>query len=332
MKSSTSICTAVPLILLALAATSSGQLLFQDDFNAGTSADSWVSFTSNAVSPDDTSANFNFNYGSIGIPLAPHSTPGTMPIGLQFLVNRIGGVFQGISASPKEQHFTGDFTIQFDLWINFIGPLPGGGTGSTQMATFGWGTSGDSIQWAGANNSVLFAADGDGGTTTDYRVYRGGGAPLTPDTGVYAAGTTTSPEVRNSNHPYYSTLVPGTVPQAQTDLFSEQTGTAGAGSIGMAWRDVAIQKSGDSVTWTIDGLLFATVSISGTLGGDNITFGMFDPFAGSTPADSFLNATIIDNIRVSAVPEPSTLALLGLAAGGAGMLARPRRAKRVKTV
>ena len=45
----------------------------------------------------------------------------------------------------------------------------------------------------------------------------------------------------------------------------------------MAWRDVVIEKIGTTVTWTVDGLLIATVPIDGiTFGGEDIVFGMFD--------------------------------------------------------
>ena len=80
---------------------------------------------------------------------------------MRFLVNQgldpvtTDGAFQGISAHPLDEMvapraFSGDFRICFDAWMNVIGPFPGGGSGSTQMASFGWGTNGGNTQGAGS--------------------------------------------------------------------------------------------------------------------------------------------------------------------------------------
>jgi MYXO-CTERM domain-containing protein len=300
--------------------TSSAQIVFQDNFDSGQSGANWVSL----LSGSDAFANFAYDYSSIGVPPAPNSAGTT--VGMNFLVNQSAGVFQGISASPVDQHFSGDFSIRFDMWLNFIGPFPAGGSGSTQMASFGWGTNGATVQWAGANDSMLFAGSGDGGTTQDYRAYRAaGGAPLTPDTGVYAAGTSTTPDSRNNTDVYYASIGGTTAPAAQTTLFASQNGTTAAGTLGMAWHDMLIQKSGDTVSWSVDGLRIASVPIAGAaLSGDNISFGMFDINAGSsTDPNDFLNTAIFDNVRVTAIPEPSA-ALLG-ALGLGTVFGRRRR-------
>jgi hypothetical protein len=301
------------LFSLGLAPKSSGQIPFHDDFDSGFSGGAWTTNQSGG----DSFVDYAFDYATLGIPASPNSLGTTF--GMRFLVNQSAGVFQGISASPTGKSFTGDFTIRFDAWLNALGPFPLGGSGSTQMASFGWGTSGSAVQWAASKHSVFFAASGEGGTTQDYRAYLNfldsTGAPISPTNpaNVYAAGTTTTPDSRNNSDPYYASLGGESAPGAQLLLYPDQSGITAVGTFGMAWRDVRIEKLGDNVSWYVDDLRIATVPITGaTLGGENIFFGMFDiNGTSSTDPNDFLNAAIFDNIRVEAIPEPASAALLG---------------------
>lgn len=276
--------------------------LFSESFDSDPTAD-WAATQGGGT---DSSADFYFDYSTIGIPPAPNSTNGTTR-GMRFLVNQgptpgtTNGVFQGINASPIGQSFTGDYRVRFDMWLNFNGPLPGGGNGSTQCGSFGVGASGSSAQWAGGNpNAILFGVTADGGSTQDYRCYSNN-VHMAPASGVYAAGTGTSPDSRNDLHTYYATFGGKIPPTAQTTLYPNQTGTSTVGAAGFAWRDVILEKVGDVVTWTIDGKLVATCQTPASFL-DNIFFGAFDINAtASTDANDFLIASIFDNIRVESV-------------------------------
>jgi hypothetical protein len=319
----------VPVCAFSFALDSSGQVLFADDFDSGFSDVNW---TVNQGGGTDSSASFAFNYADIGIPSAPHSTGGTT-IGLRFLVNQEAGVFQGISASPTGQIFNGDFRIRFDLWMNFVGPLDVGGNGTTQMASFGWGTSGTTAQWAASKHSMMFAGSGDGQTAQDYRAYLvehapAAGAPIAPETGFYAAGTINggANDARNNTNVYYASLGGKTAPSGQLATFPSQTGTTSVGTLGFAWRDMIVEKNGNIVSWSVDGLPIASVPINdfGALGGENIFFGMFDINAtSSTELNDFLNAAIFDNIVVEVIPEPTSACFLAVAV--AGLCTRRRR-------
>lgn len=313
--------------LLVASNPTSAQTLFSDNFDAGTSGSSWTAVLSHA----DASASFAFDYSTLGIPSAPNSTGGST-IGMRFLANQSAGVQQGISASPNGQSFTGNFRLEFDMWLNYNGPVGDppnapGGSGSTQVGSFGWGTSGASAQWAGASSSIMFGATGDGGSTFDYRVYRNN-ALLAPASGVYEAGTGTSPDARNNTATYYTSIFGGeTAPAQQLTLFPAQTGATDPGALGFAWRDVVVEKAGTILTWKVDGHTIATVDSAGaTLTGNNIFFGIFDINAtSSTDVNDFLITAIYDNVIITVVPEPSTV-VLGLL-GGLGALFLVRRRK-----
>lgn len=267
--------------------------------------------------PTDSITDFSFDYSTVGIPLAPNAAAGETH-GLKLQANLASGVFGGFSVSPSGQSFVGNYSLAFDWWANFNGPFPGGGSGSTNLSTFGIGTSGTIAQWpGGTQDSVWFGATGDGGSAVDWRAYSTA-APTSYTAGdpVYAAPTL------NHSDPYYAGFGGVSAPAAQIALFPQQSGTTNVGSAGMAWHEVVIEKSGTTVRWFVDGLLIATIDLTTVaLGGDNIFFGHSDTNASSSadPNAADLLFTLIDNIRVleittAAVPEPPTLPLIALAA------------------
>lgn len=310
------------LAALAWSATTHAQVLYSQNFDA----DSTANWTVNA-GPSDHAADFFFDYSTAGIPSAPNA--GGTTRGMKLQANQTNGIFSGVSVSPTGQSFAGDYIMRFDWWSNFNGPAPVGGSGSTQLSTFGLDTSGAVAQWpGGAQDSIWFAATGDGNSSSDWRAYSPtAGTSYLPASGVYAAGTGTSPDARNHSHPYYASFGGVSPPAAQTALFPQQTGTTLVGSSAFEWHDVVITKSGSNVTWTVDGTLIATVPLADdtVLTGNNIFFGHSDTNAGSStdPNDTALLFSLIDNVVVSVVPEPGALALLGACA--LGLLRRRRR-------
>jgi hypothetical protein len=305
------------LSTLVLTSSAHAAILYSDDFDLPTG----LNYTLNADA--DSRVTFAYDYNNDGIPAAPHSALGTT-FGVKFEANIVDpGAVQALNISPTGKSFTGDFVLRFDMWINANGPFPDGGTGSTEFITAGVGTAGFSIQKSSGNaDGTWFAVDGEGQSSIDYRAHRGitvEGANST----VYAAPINGSIGSRNADNPYYQTAFPGGqgAPQLQQILYPAQNGTLKPGTVGFAWRDVAISKIGTDVTWSIDGLTIATVP-NATISADNIFVDYWDvfPSVSDNPATSF---GLIDNLRVESVPEPSSTA--ALLAGCAAVCGRRRR-------
>lgn len=285
-----------------LAAAPAFAQLYSQNFEV----DSTATWTINN-GPSDAAANFFFDYATVGIPQAPS---GVGSRGMKLQANLTNGIFSGMSVSPTGQSFTGDYTVRFDWWANFNGPFPVGGSGSTNLSTFGVGTSGTTPQWAGGvQDSVWFAGTGDGNSAADWRAYSSAAGTSYPDGSPVYAFTT-----RNHSNPYFAGFGQNTAPAAQVALFPQQTGTTLIGSAGMEWHDVEIERLGSNIIWRVDGLLMATIDVNTvSLGGNNIFFGHSDTNATSSTDvnDVHLLFTLIDNVRVVPEPGAATLLLLG---------------------
>ncbi len=291
--------------------------VFSDNFDTNSSAN-WTVTKSSAT---DTRVTFAYDYTSIGVPSAPNSVGGTKK-GLRLEANLSNSVVSALSLSPVGKSFVGDYRLHFDMWINVNGPLPGGGAGSTEEITAGVGTTGGKVQWTGAGSTadgVWFSMDGEGGvgdtstTQGDFVAYIGTAAQAA-STGVYAAGTATS--ARGNTSAYYENVFPTgyTPPASQTAAYTKQEGGLAVGTLGLAWHDVVVNKSGGTVQWYIDGLRIATVSAA-TIVASNITVGYWDPFT-SLSDNTNLSFGLIDNLRVevpavgpSFLTQPADLAV-----------------------
>lgn len=298
----------------ALGATASAQLLYSENFDVDPTANWTVN-----NGPTDGYADFHFDYSTLGIPSAPGA--GGTTHGLRMMANRFNGIFGGLSVSPTGQSFTGDYRLSAQVWMNFLGPAPAGGNGTTQVGGLGIGTNGTTAHWpGGAATAVYFMTTVDGGSPSDWRAYSSA-APTSYPSGnpVYFASST------NNSDPYYANYFPGgTPPAAQTALFPTQTGTSMAGTIAFAWHEMVVEKAGNTVTWSVSGLDIARIDLSTvTFGGTNILFTFSDTNAtSSTDPNSFLTNMIVDNVRVDVVPEPASMAALAL---GVGVLLRRRK-------
>jgi hypothetical protein len=306
------------MIAAAIAAPKAqAAVLYSEDFDV----DPTANWTVNDPALSDITANFNYDYSAIGVPAAPG---GSSSRGLKMTANNSGGVFSGFSVSPTGKSFSGDYRLEFDMWQNYVGPLGAGGSGTTQLSTYGIGTSGTTPFWPGAatKNLVAFALTLDGESANDVRVYSS--AALTS----YASGNPVynGATSNNNSNAYYAGFTAQSAPAAQVVLFPGQTASNNVGETSFAWRHVVIDVAAGQATWSVDGLVLGKLGLAGlTLGGGNIFFGHSDTNATSSADanDVLLNVTLIDNVKVTGVPEPTGLALVAI--GAIAVAARRRK-------
>jgi hypothetical protein len=289
--------SAVALLTVTLPPTL--ETVFTDTFDVNTAAN-WVTNRSST----DTRVTFNYNYANNGIASAPNSSGGTTR-GVKFEANMTSGTAAAINISPVGQSFSGDYRLRFDMWINANGPFPLGGNGSTEHLTAGIGTAGNKIQWTNTATAdgYWFAVDGEGQAAdaptgaflSDYEAFSGT-TRHAAESGMFASGTASN--ARGNGHSYYAGTFPGgqTAPALQQSSYAQQTGGLAVGTVGMAWRDVIISKTGNTVEWFINGLKIATIS-GASFTANNIFVGYWDGF-NSISDNAALSFGLVDNVRV----------------------------------
>jgi hypothetical protein len=305
-------------LLTALVAGHASAALLSDDFNTAASAANYV-----AVSTDPTSsfATFAYDYSAMGIPSAPNSGGSTIGVKLD-ANNGAPNAPEGLTLHTLAS-FSGDYRVTFDGWLNANGPFPDGGSGSTNYLSAGVGGDGTTNNFV-ANTGVggWTAVNGENGSGIDYRLYNG--ATLQGVASAqYAAGTAAN--ARNGLNGYYDQFggidvsnLP--VQGANNGGPAQQNGTSFLGSFGMDWHEVELVVDADggtggaaSMQWSIDGLVIGTLD-SGLAGNafstnGRVTLGYSDPTTNGSdnPALSF---ALIDNLEITAIPEPTTLVLV----------------------
>jgi hypothetical protein len=285
----------------------SGTLVFSANFESEDSVNDWT--VNLGGGRTDHTATFGYDYSADGIPPAPGSAGTTK--GLKLTANETGGVFGGLSVSPTGQGFTGNYLLRFDMWINYNGPLPTGGSGSSEIGGGGILSSGTVPESAGSGNGVFFAVSGDGGVAADYRVYFRGSLQ-----GTAAANTTYLAGSSANTASYYAIFGGDTAPAAQNAASpTTQTGATGAGNGGFAWRDMVVLKEGTEVKWFMDNLHIATYNTTTNQMSTNICLVYFDPAGGVSPFPQF-SFGLFDNVRVEALAASTPPVITAIAVVG----------------
>ena len=345
-KPFTRLALTIAAALLCGALSSRATILFSDNFDTNSSS-LWTVNVAPAANASLQDATFAFDYSAFGIPPAPGSTN---TFGLRLRSNipggsaspvttRPAGVLSGLSVSPTGQDFGTNFHVSFYAWVNFNGAANatglgdnGNSEGGTHNILFAVGTSGTvplvvgntGLASGASMDGIGFATTGDGGITSDYRVYPKSGTISTAASGVYAAGTandTNAVSPLGNVNLYYQkipSLAPHAAPGIQTnisaaeysgDASNTQLGSTQLGAFGFAWQHVALYRSGNIVKWTIDNTAIATIDITALapLGGNNIALGDSDVNTSTTRHPSLL-FSLIDNLVVSDITQPTLTA------------------------
>lgn len=294
------------LLIISGRGVGHSQVLFASNLDSSTG---WTTVQEAAPS---SAATFGYNYSAIGIPASPNG--GGSTTGLRLAANS-NTTIQAITAATTA-NFSGNYRVKFDFWGNTVGPLPGGGTGSTEYVGGGVGFSGTAPR-AGA--SLLTTIEG--GSTIDWRLDKGAAAQA-------IAGGPYNPAIlsRDGADPYFSAAFIGQSPPApQTALFPlTQTGTIANGSTGFKWYTMQIDV--DSIAGTAAfGIINPTSSVLTNIGTLTQTGGavavtgsgsltLLDGFTSVSNANltDDLVFAIYDNYSVTQVPEPTGMMLLGL--------------------
>jgi hypothetical protein len=298
----------------AMTATSaSAATLLSDDMSTGAN---W-----GIIQTGDSAATFGFDYSTVGIPMAPGASN---TLALKLESNLTVGASDQIAALSTA-NFAGTYQVSYSFWANYTGPLEFGGSGSTEFIGGGIGHDGVANPFdSGANLTWT----GDAGSGTDLRAHKDGvllassGAPL-PKQGF-------NPAFANTNHDGIAGagLFPSVgAPLAQIALHPAQLEFTRAGSAGFAWHEAVITVSGaggGSAVFSVDGIEVVNISQQADQGGAYSTSGsvalLYSDFFSSLAGNPAVSFGLFTNVEVTDVPEPASLALMGL--GGLMMLRR----------
>lgn len=231
----------VLIVLCSYSASSYGQtVLFQDEM---TDPNAWGI---NKGGDSDSSATFNYDYSLDGIPEAPNTLSGDSATrGVKLEANN-GDFFEVpafFTIYPLGQNFTGNYVLEFDMWMNYstVDREDNGGAGTTEFLGGGIGYDGVTADIASGAQAIV---TGEGGSGSDYRAFK---SP--PQFFIDAADMVGGS--RNATDSHYASFFPqgsGAPPVSQGQSPSDpNTNFNRPGSPGFQWVSWRISVVGDTV-------------------------------------------------------------------------------------
>lgn len=299
------------MVCLLAAGLAPGATLFSDDLSNG------ANFTTLGTS--DSAAVFGFDYSTVGIPAAPGAAD---TLGLRMAVNVNTGAANFLTVVTNAT-FSGVYTVEFDMWLNYTGPLLFGAAGTTEFGGGVIGHDGVSNRFGASGATLTFT--GNAGSDIDIVAYENGTRQTLADGGF-------NPVLTGLNHPNIDTQLglfpPVAAPAAQVALFSTQTETTRGGAAGFAWRHfvINVDEGAGTAEYNVDGVHVVTHDANDGTGfnpAGRAGFLYTDPWASIAvvPAMQF---GLFDNLLITEtvnIPEPGTIVLVILG----GLMIPPRR-------
>lgn len=255
---------------------------FSDNFSTDTSANWILAYASTNSADNDYLAQFAYDYASVGVPAAPHSSGDTLGLFLQ--VNKID--FEPSAAAlnlyPKGQSFSGNFALRFDMYL--ITPS----SAVTEYALFGINHSGNRTNWfrnsgdgvpAGwAFDGLFYGVEDDAAALGDYVLYS---AP---------SAATNNPLPIQSRAASTLTGIFKAPPFGYSGAPSNKSGTETP-----SWADVEISHIGGVVALKINGTVILTYTNTTSFTSGNVMLGACDAYDSIGAADG---GVVYDNVRV----------------------------------
>lgn len=287
-----------------------------------------------------------YDYVSRGFALAPGSGTGSSR-GLYVSANDAAtGAIQSAAAVWQGVTLSGEFILKFDSWTNFAGTTgtsefmwfsifanaagtaqtpTGGSTGSTTLLPTGG--------VAPFSSGLSFGLTGDGGFGRDLRHWRGSTEIL--PTALDLANNPAGWQAEAADIINRVNYAGGTPLNTWYDLtWPNAGGSTGASRPGNRWLSHTIEVSGGFLSWTVldpvnnpagtnSLILRRALTVDDPLSG-TLVLGHMDITSGQPGNGTGSTFTLYDNISVTPVPEPGTIAALGL--GAAALLRRRKKA------
>ncbi len=272
----------------AIATAPVSAALIADDFEVDSSA----SYTVIEQGGPDSTIVFAYDYVTAGYALAPNSTAGDMS-GLYMTVNNSLGASNTLTAFNNIVVTEAAYRMSVDIYMGVEGTA-----GTTEFATVGVagdGATSNSIFTPISGTGHFLSITGEGGSSSDYRHFIEPGTPVNSGDPSYWNDLNTT----NATGDTYQQIYP------DTDF---------PGSPGNSWTTLTIEVDPVNVTYYLDGV--AIIRTPTIVSDGQVALGYHDAFSSVSDAQFI----IYDNLNVEAIPEPASLALMGL--GGLAMIRR----------
>lgn len=267
MKKFTFLTSLIALLFLT-SSLSAQTILFEEDFETDNTAN-WVS--GEWTGSNTNEVNFYFDYSSVGL-VAPEGKTGTFGMMMRAnegdASNTDATNIAHISAFPVGESFTGNYTVTFDMWMNYDGV---GYAGSTELAKFGVFHTATEVP---LTTGLDFGLTSDNGNSKDFRVYENGLLLPEDDT-------------------YYPLAPMNADEEAYTNDVFTTIGEDPLADAAMEWVTVKIIVSPTHVKLLINEVLFSEFDYAAVDG--NIMFGYSDVNGGVGSTEGFI---IYDNLSV----------------------------------